>query len=109
MSELIPDPLDPSVYFIASASEAVLGIAVGEATLVNVHDADKCAGRHCLVHNPSDHHMRGWPLHWRDDKGVMERICPHGIGHPDPDSAEFLESVGLGALGVHGCDGCCRR
>ena len=51
------------------------------------HDETQCAGRHCCIHNPSSHHMRGWPMVWRGDKGVMERTCPHGVGHPDPDDA----------------------
>jgi hypothetical protein len=50
-----------------------------------VHDRDKCAGEFCCIHNPSDHHMRGWPQLWRDDRKMMERTCPHGRGHPDPD------------------------
>jgi hypothetical protein len=35
----------------------------------------------------------------------MERICPHGIGHPDPDDPAFKNPI----EGVHGCDGCCSR
>jgi hypothetical protein len=66
------------------------------------HKAADCKGPNCPVHNPSDHHMRSWPLHYREDRGITERICPHGIGHPDPDdiNAQGIESV-------HGCDGCC--
>ena len=45
--------------------------------------------------------MRDWPQHFRDDRGIMERICPHGVGHPDPDDY-------LAGDGMHGCDGCCR-
>jgi hypothetical protein len=70
----------------------------GASALMNVHDESKCFGSTCLIHNPSDHALKDWPYHWRGDIGVMERICPHGIGHPDPDS--------LGPK-THGCDGCC--
>lgn len=77
--------------------------------LVNVHPIERCAGGYCVIHNPSEHHMRAWPLNWRDDKGLMERICPHRIGHPDPDDLAFHVRNGRGALGVHGCDGCCAR
>lgn len=31
----------------------------------------------------------------------MERICPHGVGHPDPDDTNPDT--------VHGCDGCCAQ
>lgn len=52
--------------------------------------------------------MREWPLHWRSDRGIFERICPHGIGHPDPDCMRFyLEYHEDISAGVHGCDGCC--
>jgi hypothetical protein len=38
----------------------------------------------------------------------MERICSHGVGHPDPDDIAFKFENGLDdAMGVHGCDGCC--
>lgn len=46
--------------------------------------------------------------------GLTERLCVHGIGHPDPDSVEFLASKeddpadARWGWGVHGCDGCCR-
>ena len=30
--------------------------------------------------------------HYRDDKGVWEQTCKHGVGHE---------------MGTHGCDGCC--
>jgi hypothetical protein len=62
--------------------------------------------------------MAGWSLIHRLDRvvfqdgreiGVLsERICPHGIGHPDPDSLSFLHAQGAGEwVAVHGCDGCC--
>ena len=42
--------------------------------------------------------------HWREDRFIMERICEHGVGHPDPDDKRVREGDG-----VHGCDGCCHR
>jgi len=66
--------------------------------LRNVHAPTVCAGRPCVVHNPSDHHMRSWDQVWCQRKGIVERQCPHGVGHPDPDQP---------GDGVHGCDGCC--
>lgn len=63
----------------------------------------------CALHNPTDHHMRDWPVNFRVDKcGLMERHCPHGIGHPDPDSIHFYSRHDMDYLGVHGCDGCCQ-
>jgi hypothetical protein len=83
--------------------------------ITNVHSESACAGRFCAIHNPSDHHMREWPLVWREaglfdiKPSHFERMCPHGIGHPDPDSLEFWESIGEEGMGVHGCDGCCKE
>jgi hypothetical protein len=68
------------------------------------HTADRCAGQQCTIHNRSDHHMRKYPQHWREDRTIMERICEHGVGHPDPD--EYRINV-LSATSAHYCDGCC--
>lgn len=70
-------------------------------TLFNVHGEGECRGEYCTFHNPSAHSMRGFPRYWRADRGIMERICSHGIGHPDPDEINDPTDV-------HGCDGCCR-
>jgi hypothetical protein len=71
-------------------------------TLRGVHDITSCRGRPCTIHNPSNHHMRDLPLKWRSDRGIFERICPHGVGHPDPDTPIWVDQT-------HGCDGCCKR
>ena len=65
----------------------------------DTHSPDKCVGRPCPVHNPSDHHMRSWPLNYRPDRGLTERLCHHGVGHPDPDDPSKHRR--------HGCCGCC--
>lgn len=71
------------------------------------HPPTDCAGRACAIHAPSDHHMREWPRVLRAS-GLIERTCPHGVGHPDPDSLAWLDDVAPGhGLAVHGCDGCC--
>lgn len=75
--------------------------------LVNLHGIEKCRGRTCIVHNRTGHHMRSWPLCWRNDRGIFERSCPHGIGHPDPDQFAYWKEIGAMAEAVHGCDGCC--
>ncbi len=52
----------------------------------------------------TDHHMKTWPTNIRFDRGgLVERICPHGIGHPDPDSLRQMKNDN----GTHGCDRCC--
>jgi hypothetical protein len=106
------------------------GIQMGHG-LVKVHPRTACAGRGlpCVIHSPSEHHMREWPLNWRSDTRVMERVCPHGVGHPDPDHMTYVRSLTpehlcpdqqrpydtarlciyphLESQGIHGCDGCC--
>lgn len=71
--------------------------------LWRVHLPDACAGEHCVIHKPSNHSMRKFPTHWRADRGIMERICDHGVGHPDPDSPWPRGHHNW----IHGCDGCC--
>ena len=75
--------------------------------LVNVHPMNKCIGRPCVIHSPTNHHMRSWKLHWRSDRAIFERICEHGIGHPDPDQFDYWKSIGQDWQAVHGCDWCC--
>lgn len=84
---------------------------VGGERLINTHDPELCKGRPCAIHNPSNHSMSEFPQHFRDDRGMVERICPHGIGHPDPDHMSWYASCHTTREthyeGVHGCDGCC--
>lgn len=79
---------------------------------IAAHDPQLCKGSVCSVHNPSDHAMRRFRQYWRYDRQLMERICPHGVGHPDPDHlahlATVLSSEAVAAEAVHGCDGCCQ-
>lgn len=114
-----------------NAAEPVFGAQAGP-TLMYVHGRDKCEGRGipCCIHDPSDHGMRAWPMNWRSDTEVMERMCEHGTGHPDPDHMAYVRSLTpehdcpdeypgdeggacpyphLEWQGVHGCCGCCRR
>lgn len=80
----------------------------GTGQKIKVHDKKDCKGRNCCIHNPSDHHMKDWPTHWRDDRGLMERICKCGVGHPDPDDLAYKKKMGYpDSTGIHGCCGCC--
>jgi hypothetical protein len=101
--------MDEDLIFV-DAAEPVIGAQVG-MTLLRVHPAEACAGPAgdngkpiCCIHNPTDHHMITWRQNWRGDKGMMERLCPHGVGHPDPDDLKVRTTRWAG---VHGCDGCC--
>ena len=71
------------------------------------HEPDECKDPNvCSIHNRTNHHMRGFKQFYRFDRGIMERICSHGVGHPDPDDYNVLQG---NDKGVHGCDGCCFR
>lgn len=79
--------------------------------LWNIHSADVCAGRLCAIHNPTTEKPEcDWPTHWREDRALMERICPCGIGHPAPEHLAYLkeqdEKNGTDNMsweGIHGC------
>lgn len=94
--------------------------------LTNVHPREMCEGHPCCIHAPSAHPLVNAPTHWSmghgwidDDDGVdfwqrgeiMQRICPHGVFHPDPDDLTFIrETKGEEAaerLAEHECCGCC--
>ncbi|AXQ64436.1 hypothetical protein L3Y19_gp067 [Gordonia phage Neville] len=83
-------------------------IATSWLTLHNVHEPNEHCETACVIHNPTEHHMRLWRLHWRDDRKIFERICPmHGTGHPDPDQFPYWMATGQGSQALHGCCGCC--
>lgn len=90
-------------------AEPVWGAQVGKRELW-VHDRKNCAGQFCCIHNPSDHPLNAAPLNWRADRRIMERICPHGVGHTDPDDVWYrvnIKGEEPKYAGDHGCDGCC--
>ena len=96
------------------AAEPSFGFQIGK-TVLRTHGPNACKDDPaCCIHKPSDHPMKDFPLNWRGDRGLMERICTHGIGHPDPDDLAHKKRVMAPeayknrAYGVHGCDGCCR-
>jgi hypothetical protein len=91
-------------------------IGMPDGRILKTHGEDECSGTPCVLHSPSDHPLKNAPLNWRSERAMMERICEHGIAHPDPDdrahwerrlggdpaSREFIE-----ARAQHTCDGCC--
>jgi hypothetical protein len=87
----------------------------GDETTLAVHDdGSRTTLRHhgsstcqlpCPFHGPSNHPLKDSAMHWRADRGILERICQHGVGHPDPDSLAFHSDDS----GIHGCciERCC--
>jgi len=74
---------------------------------VGIHQPDALCETVCVVHNPSQGMHRTLTPIWRTDLQILERICPHGIGHPDPDQTLYLAQSGQMAKVLHSCDGCC--
>lgn len=78
------------------------------------HTKDQCkatrkqgAPKGCVLHRPTLHKLTGSPQVLRAST-LIEDQCSHGVGHPNPDSAAFLNwRDGTTTWGSHGCDGCC--
>jgi len=77
------------------------------------HDSTECALEFCCIHHPSGHALASAPLRWRNDLQLMERVCVHGIGHPDIDSLVYVNAIygemAAAYVSVHSCDGCCQQ
>lgn len=78
------------------------------------HPDDICA-RHmggpenCVIHNPSTNYPLSDAPKILRESGLVEDLCPHGIGHPNMDALAYFEWIGISGLGIHGCDGCCNN
>lgn len=96
------------------SAEPRAGIQVGP-TVLRTHPASACSGQPCCIHAPSDHPLSTATMNWRADRNLMERICDHGVGHPDPDDIEYKRRTMHPrifkdyAFEIHGCDGCCKE
>lgn len=103
MTRLVADP--KTGYFTVALG--LSGKPIG--SLTNVHPVSACADAPgCAIHaRPTNHALKDAPMNWRGDRGILERLCEHGVGHPDADSAAFLASIGKDYENIHGCDGCC--
>jgi len=95
-------------------------ITLHDGRVLKTHGSDECSGSPCCIHSPSNHPLRNAPLGWRPERALIERLCEHGLWHPDPDdrahwerklatpngldpaSQEFLD-----VRAEHNCDGCC--
>lgn len=96
-----------------ATDETIMGYtATGEPMILKHHSAKACVPP-CAFHAPSDHPLKDAPLNWRsglspfDGRRLLERLCEHGVGHPDPDGLAFAnQNLPKGQepdTGVHGC------
>lgn len=87
------------------------GVGEDAEFVLKTHEEQADCIMGCVVHNPQMSHMSYWAMNWREDRGMMERICPHGIGHPDYDQVRFwtrtMKWQDAWAEMTHSCDGCC--
>lgn len=109
MSATPPDsPTPAEAELLAAQLDLAHGDVVGVANglLTKVHPPERCAGESCWMHNPSEHHMSTWPTRWHGTGEPSERVCPHDLGHPDPDDVALFYRRRQFIRG-HQCDGCC--
>jgi hypothetical protein len=77
------------------------------------HVRANCSGN-CCLHGTSVYPSCRTPRQWRNDRGIIEHLCPHGIGHPCLAGVEYAmlmaptEDAIFDVSAVHGCDGCCQ-
>lgn len=102
-------PVDLTFFPEDWEEETGHSVTIAGITLKNVHERNAICEKGCVIHNPTEHHMSKWKLHYRADRNIFERICDHGIGHPDPDQFPYWKATDQSYEAVHGCDGCCRR
>lgn len=75
-------------------------------TTLSHHTKENCSGN-CCLHGSSPHPSCRMPRQWRQDRGILEHVCPHGIGHPCYAGVDYVLGIGGHADAIHGCDGCC--
>lgn len=111
----IDDPLMRAVTRQNIMAEMSIGLTeYMNSSTGRVHTKEQCkasrkAGgpKNCVIHKPSLHKLTGARQVLRAST-LIEDICSHGVGHPNPDSAAYLNWRDKStSWGVHGCDGCC--
>jgi hypothetical protein len=73
--------------------------------VINTHELDGCMGRWCAIHRPMPGPWSTWPRYWREDLGIMERLCPCPVGHPVAEMYEYTVAQGRMKKLAHICCG----
>jgi hypothetical protein len=68
---------------------------------LQVHNDGTCLGPNCTIHKTSMHALCLAPQKWDWERGIMLRVCVHGIEHTDVDEIKTESCFDLK------CDGCC--
>lgn len=66
------------IWFLLESDQIVMG----------VHPRAWCSGA-CVIHSPSAHWMREYPLSFDYEAKAFVRTCPHGHKHQDPDERTY--------------------
>ena len=84
-------------------------VALERGVILHSHGPSVCAAQPwgCWIHNPVQHSLSDAPVIWREDRAIAERLCEHGIGHPDWQECCYQLQIRSRDVTVHGCDGCC--
>ena len=48
-------------WLVDTGADLESGVEAGPGVLTGVHPPTACTGRACVIHAPSEHHMRAWP------------------------------------------------
>lgn len=75
----------------------------GVGQVIVTHAQWSCIGDFCVVHRPMPGPWQDWPTRWRQDRGIMERVCPCGVGHPASEEYQWGGDMEHGCCGVHTC------
>lgn len=59
--------------------------------ITGVHSKTDCSGK-CVIHNPSDHLLRGVHLDFDYNVNCFTRTCKHRVVHQDPDERGYWVS-----------------
>jgi hypothetical protein len=73
---------------------------------LQTHPRTACLGTWCCIHAQMPGPWSAWPRLWREDMGIMERVCPCGVGHPVAEMYEHAIFLNREYMLVHGCCGC---
>lgn len=110
----ITDPVLREMMRSAILAEMSVPVAAYVGSGGQVHSKEMCkasrkagAPKGCVLHRPTLHKLTGAQQIMRSST-LIEDICAHGVGHPNPDSAAYLNWRDKAEhWGIHGCDGCC--
>lgn len=110
----ISDPLMRAVMRQNIMAEMSVDVSKYVGNGGRTHTKEQCkasrkagAPKGCVLHKPTIHKLTGARQVLRSST-LIEDLCSHGVGHPNPDSAAYLNwRDKVTHWDIHGCDGCC--